>query len=93
MVGSKQQKEYLQEGGKESGSIANIYVKWGRDKKILINERITKMNKINDHKRFLDDILFLWSGTEHQLKTFIDRINDIGMEYGLTFKGEVEKNS
>ena len=49
------------------------------------------MNKINDHKRFLDDILFLWSGTEHQLKTFIDRINDIGIEYGLTFKGEVEK--
>ena len=51
-------------GGPESGSAANIYVKWFLDKKLLVDPSISLLNKISTRRRFLDDLWFPWAGTK-----------------------------
>ena len=46
-------------GGPESGSIANIYVKWILDKVLRVTPRISQLNLIVTRRRFLDDLFIL----------------------------------
>ena len=57
-------------GGPESGSIANIYVKWMLDQHLLLNPVLNNLNKMSNRKRFLDDIWFIWLGTRDQFQAF-----------------------
>ena len=79
-------------GGSDSGSIANIFVKWALDQNILLNPEVRKHNKMNQRKRFLDDIWFLWFGTTRNFDSFLKAFNEVGREYGITLKGEVSDN-
>ena len=79
-------------GGSESGSIANIFVKWALDQKILLNQEVSKYNYMNQRKRFLDDIWFIWLGTTRNFQLFLKAFNVVGSEYGITLKGEVGEN-
>ena len=79
-------------GGSESGSIANIFVKWALDQKILLNQEVSKYNYMNQRKRFLDDIWFIWLGTTRNFQLFLKSFNVVGSEYGITLKGEVGEN-
>ena len=75
-------------GGPESGSIANIYVKWILDKVLLVNPRISQLNLIVTRRRFLDDLFILWLGTVIQFELFKTTLNEIGRALSFTLKGE-----
>ena len=76
-------------GGSESGSIANIYVKWCLDQKILPSPTVCRYNNLSNRKRFLDDLWFLWKGSPRVFSMFLNAVNDVGREYGIVLKGEV----
>ena len=76
-------------GGPESGSIANIVVYFVMEKKLLIHPDISRLNKISNRRRFLDDVWFGWLGTSRQFSTFRTALNRIGSTFGITFKGDV----
>ena len=82
-------KQGIPTGGSESGSIANIYVKWCLDQKILPSQQVKSLNKIEKRKRFLDDIWFLWRGSVRNFDCFLKAVNNVGIEFGITLKGEV----
>ena len=77
-------------GGSDSGSIANIYVKWCLDCKILCDSAVLKYNKMDKRKRFLDDLWFLWRGCSRIFPVFLNFVNQVGVKYGITLKGEVD---
>ena len=77
-------------GGPESGSAANIYVKWFLDKKLLVDPSISLLNKISTRRRFLDDLWFPWAGTKLEFDSFLDKLNDIGKLDKFTLKGSVD---
>ena len=76
-------------GGPESGSCANLVVFYVLEKILLVHPSIAPKNKMSSRKRFLDDIWFAWLGTERQFSRFKTALNEVGSEYGITFKGEV----
>ena len=78
-------------GGSESACIANIYVKWCLDFKILPSPDVRKYDKIDKRKRFLDDIWFLWRGSVRNFGLFLNAFNKLGQMYGITLKGEVNE--
>ena len=78
-------------GGPESGSIANIYVKWMLDKKLLPHPTIAPKDKMEKRLRFLDDLWFLWRGSERQFEAFKSALNTGGRVNKFTLKGEVGK--
>ena len=80
----------LPTGGPESGSLANIFVFFLVQKKLLVHPDICCLNKISNRKRFLDDIWFGWHGTFDQFSMFIAAVNKVGKTcYGITFTGGV----
>ena len=82
-------KDGVPTGGTNSGNLANIYVKWILDKRILIHPKVAKHNKgRNGRARFLDDIFQNWYGTQEDFGLFLEAINDVGREMGFTVKGE-----
>ena len=44
---------------------------------------------MNQRKRFIDDIWFIWLGTTRNFDSFLKIFNKVGCEYGITLKGEV----
>ena len=76
-------------GGPESGSIANIYVKWMLDTRLLVHPTLAPKNKIVTRLRFLDDLWFIWRGTERQFESFKSSLNQLGREDSFTLKGDV----
>ena len=66
-----------------------IYVKWMLDKRLLIHPTIAPKNKMALRLRFLDDLWFVWRGTERQFENFKRALNDIGSNDTFTLKGEV----
>ena len=78
-------------GGPESGSIANIVVYFALEKILLIDPKISHLNKLMSRKRFLDDLFFGWLGTQRQFSNFKSILNEVGIKHGITFKGEVGK--
>ena len=83
--------EGIPTGGPESGAIANIYVKWMMDNVLLVDSTINDLNFIVARKRFLDDLFFLWLGSEKSFLDFKDALNEKGSEFKFTLKGEVGK--
>ena len=79
-------------GGPESGSIANIVVYYVLEKILLVDPRISHLNKVLSRKRFLDDLFFGWLGTERQFSNFKSILNEVGIAHGITFKGDVGKS-
>ena len=78
-------------GNTDSGSIANIYVKWILDVVLLEDVDIAPLNRMKSRKRFLDDIWFVWLGTLRQFEIFKQTLNDKGKQYSFTLKGGVGK--
>ena len=83
-------KEGIPTGGSDSGSIANIYVKWCLDQKIFLDPEVAKYNRIDQRKRFLDDIWFLWRGSTRSFSIFLKTVNNVGVKFGITLKGDVD---
>ena len=80
----------LPTGGPESGSLANIFVYFVLQKRLLLHPDICHLNKISTRKRFLDDVWFGWQGTSDEFSTFLAAVNQIGKTcYGITFTGGV----
>ena len=82
-------KKGIPTGGSDSGCIANIYVKWCLDMKIFSNPVVLKYNRVEKRKRFLDDLWFLWKGSSRVFTVFLNSVNDVGRQYGIILKGEV----
>ena len=76
-------------GGSDSACIANIYVKWCLDVKMLPDPSVFKYNKLDNRKRFLDDLWFLWKGSSRIFPPFLAAVNNVGRKYGIIIKGEV----
>ena len=84
-----QSKDGVPTGGPESGAVANIFVKWMLDKKLLIHPSIAPKNKMESRRRFLDDLWFIWRGSERQFDLFKKTLNTIGGMSNFTLKGSV----
>ena len=82
-------KKGIPTGGSDSGCIANIYVKWCLDMKIFSNPVVLKYNRVEKRKRFLDDLWFLWKGSSRAFTVFLNSVNEVGRQYGIILKGEV----
>ena len=78
-------------GNTDSGSIANIYVKWILDVVLLKDGSIAPLNRMRSRKRFLDDIWFVWLGSLRQFEVFKQTLNEKGKQYLFTLKGGVGK--
>ena len=79
--------EGIPTGGPESDPIANIYVRWMLDTKIL--PQLVDKDKSDNRTRFLDDLSFTWRGSARQFSTFLNAVNKIGGPLKFTLKGEV----
>ena len=60
-------------GTKCSASYANIYMGWFEE--TYIYTRILEKTRI--FLRYIDDIFFIWKGTENELKIFFEEINQV----------------
>ena len=79
-------------GGPESGSIANLLVFYVVEKILLTSPTVHPLNMLQSRKRFLDDLFFGWTGTARQFSRFKSALNEVGVKFGITFKGDVGKN-
>ena len=82
-------KKGIPTGGSDSGCIANIYVKWCLDSRMFCDPSALKYNCMDNRKRFLDDLWFLWKGPSRVFTMFLNSVNQVGAEYGIILKGEV----
>ena len=73
-----QSKEGAPTGNPEIPSVANIFVKYVLDQKILVDSLVSDSNFIEDRKRFLDDIWGVWNGDEVQFLEFHGKVNLVG---------------
>lgn len=74
-------------GAKYTPSVANIFMnRWGE-------EQIYSAVRPNLilYRRYIDDILIIWKGTEESLQEFFDEINQ--NIYGITFSGNWSRHS
>ena len=78
-------------GGPDSGSIANIFVKWLLETKLLKAPEVTRYNHSVCRMRYLDDIFMAWKGTIRQFNQFVLSLNTIGSPFGIQFQGSCDK--
>ena len=74
-------------GSPLSGLLANIYVEHIEDK--ILN--LPEAKNVIMWKRYVDDILIIWTGTLQELKNFHDSINTI--DHKIKFTIETEENN
>ena len=86
------QRSGSQQGGPESGSIANIVVYFVLENVLLPHPKIAPLNMTSFRKRFLDDLWFGWRGSGRQFNLFKTALNEIGTDVGITFKGDVAES-
>ena len=79
----------LPTGGPESGSCANLFVFFVLEKILLVHPTVAPLNCMSLRKRFLDDLWFAWSGTHRQFDLFKAALNKVGLDNGMTFKGNI----
>ena len=84
-------KKGIPTGGPDSGSIANIFVKWLLETKLLKAPEVTRHNHSICRKRYLDDIFMAWKGTVRQFNQFVSSLNTIGSPFGIQFQGSCDK--
>ena len=75
-------------GNPEVPSVANIFVKYVVDQKILPHPEVYNLNKMSHRARFLDDIWGIWGGSEESFRLFLEMVNGVGKEFGVTFTGD-----
>ena len=81
-------KEGAPTGNPEIPAVANIFVKFVCDTEIFIHETVEPLNQLSNRSRFLDDIWSKWWGTVMEFSVFLEAVNKIGIEFGVTFTGE-----
>lgn len=79
-------------GNPEVPPVANIYVRYHLEEKILVDIRVAPYNQLNHRSRFLDDLWSRWCGTEEEFRTFLQLVNMVGEDFGLKFTGECGKS-
>ena len=84
-------KKGIPTGGPDSGSIANIFVKWLLETKLLKAPEVTRHNHSICWKRYLDDIFMAWKGTVRQFNQFVSSLNTIGSPFGIQVQGSCDK--
>ena len=75
-------------GNPEVPSVANIFVKYVVDQKILPHPDVYFLNKMSHRTRFLDDIWGIWGGSQESFILFLEKVNCVGKEFGVTFTGD-----
>jgi hypothetical protein len=85
-------KEGAPTGNPELPPIANIFVKYVVDNKILPHRDVVKLNYLDKRRRFLDDIWALWTGTGRLFTKFLTMFNEVGKGFGVTMKGECSES-
>ena len=70
-------------GGCNSRQIADIFLQWLLFKKI--KPKLKHWNKVVFWKRFIDDGIGLWTGTENEFNEFIKALNKESQKYGINF--------
>ena len=70
-------------GGCNSRQVADTFLQWLLFKKIIPNLKC--WNKIPLWKRFIDDGLGIWTGTEREFHKFIKDLNDQSQKFGIKF--------
>ena len=75
-------------GNPEVPSVANIFVKYVVDQKILPHPDVYFLNKMSHRARFLDDIWGIWGGSQESFILFLEKVNCVGKEFGVTFTGD-----
>ena len=78
-------------GGPDSGSIANIFVKWLFRTHLLLSPDVIRHNQAICRKRYLDDIFMAWKGTSRQFDLFVGALNSAGLPFGIQFTGSCAK--
>ena len=84
-------KKGIPTGGPDSGSIANIFVKWLFMTKLLQAPEVIRHNHSVCRKRYLDDVFLAWKGTIRQFNQFVSALNAIGSPFGIKFQGSCDK--
>lgn len=79
-------------GNPEVPSVANIFVKYVIDQKMLSHPSVSPLNRLISRRRFLDDVWSIWSGSVDSFKVFLDAFNAVGKEFGISFTGECGKS-
>ena len=79
-------------GNPDVPAVANIFVKYVLDNKMLPHTKVQPLNKLSSRRRFLDDIWSMWKGSVELFLMFLRVLNDVGEEFGLTFTGECGKS-
>ena len=78
-------------GGSISRQEADIFLHWLIF--IVLSGKIPMWNLIQVWRRYIDDILGIWRGTEWQFKQFIDNLNSLTLPYGIKFdKTKISKS-
>lgn len=77
-------------GSRMAPSFASLYVGHFENETIFCEARNPFLTHISNWKRYIDDIFFIWRGTEEQLGNFHDFINK--NNNNLTFTMEYNKN-
>ena len=70
-------------GGSISRQEADIFLHWLIF--IVLSGKIPMWNLIKFWRRYIDDILGIWRGTERQFKQFISNLNSLTLPYGIKF--------
>lgn len=74
-------------GAKYAPSVANIFLnRWEEEQVFSTTRRNLKL-----YRRYIDDIVIVWRGTEEELQVFFDKINC--NTYGISFSGSWNKQS
>lgn len=60
---------------------------WGISKNIFIYTNHPWSDNIIFYKRYIDDLIFIWKGSDECFKDFTGYLND--NEWGLTFSGDI----
>ena len=84
-------KKGIPTGGPDSGSIANIFVKWLFLTVLLYTPEVIRSNHSLCRKRYLDDIFMAWMGTARQFSQFVAALNVAGAPFGIQFTGSCSR--
>ena len=74
-------------GAKYAPSVANIFLNHWEEEQIYSVER----KNLRLYRRYIDDTIIVWRGSEEELQSFFDEINQNA--YGMTFSGSWNKQS
>lgn len=74
-------------GAKYAPNVVNIYMNmWEEEQVFSINRPNLKL-----YRRYIDDNVIIWNGTEETLQQFFDEINQ--NIYGITFSGQWNRHN